>query len=288
MTRDATEKQYKRFEKLYLRRVFNALKSQVSPVVSALQNYGYGEAVKAIYRDVINDKVLEVLSELHTDIGTFFARKTYRSVRKSAKEGKHWINELLFKQGIGLNEKWVLDILNYFSKEQFSTVSGITEVTREQILSVLQKGLHEGWSIEEMASALQNPELILWRARLITRTELVKGAYVGSKIASEDSEWETEKEWIAANDHRTRHSHRMVDTVTIDADQKFKVQRAKGGFDLMDGPGDPTASIENLANCRCSLAVVAKRDAQGRLIPKRNIILIRPGALAIPRGEVTT
>ena len=280
--KESTEKQYKRFEKLYLRKVYHALRSQVTPVVNALHDRGYNAAIKAIYSDVINDKVIGVVSDLHQETGLFFARKAYRSVRASAKEGKHWINELLFKQGIGLNEKWVQDIINYFSRELFSTVSGITEVTRNQILAVLQQGLEEGWSIDQMATALQNEELLLWRARLITRTELVKGAFAGTKIASEDSEWETEKEWIAANDHRTRHSHRMVDTVTIDSDDKFKVQRPKGGIDLMDGPGDPSADIANLANCRCSLAVVAKRDAQGRLITKRNIILISPARLRIP------
>jgi uncharacterized protein with gpF-like domain len=278
-----SERQYKRFERMYLRKVFNALKSQVTPVVNALHSRGHNAAIKAVYAEVINQQVLPTLQDLHTDIGLFFARKSYREIRKSAKEGKNWINEILYKQGMGLNEKWTRDIIEYFSRELFVTVSSITETTREQILSVLQQGLSEGWSIDQIASELQSPELLLWRARLIARTELVKGAFVGTKIASEDSEWETEKEWIAANDHRTRHSHRNVDGVVIDSDDKFKVAKSKGGNDLMDGPGDPTASVENIANCRCSLAVLAKRDAQGKLIPKRNITIISPAAVKPPR-----
>jgi uncharacterized protein with gpF-like domain len=138
-----------------------------------------------------------------------------------------------------------------------------------------------------MVSQLQSPELTAWRARLIARTELGKAAFAGRKQGEGKSEYEVQKEWIAANDHRTRHSHAAADGQIIDMDARFQISRAKGGADMMEGPGDPDASAENIVNCRCSLATVAKRDERGRLIPKTNIAIIQPGAFNTPRQTIT-
>jgi len=35
----------------------------------------------------------------------------------------------------------------------------------------------------------------------------------------------------------------------------------------MEYPGDPNASAGNVVNCRCTVAVVPKRDSNGDLIP---------------------
>jgi len=37
-------------------------------------------------------------------------------------------------------------------------------------------------------------------------------------------------------------------------------------------PGDPEAAPETTINCRCSMAVVAKVNERGRLIPKQNAL----------------
>jgi len=51
------------------------------------------------------------------------------------------------------------------------------------------------------------------------------------------------------------------------------VERFRGnilvGHDMMDGPGDRSASIENVANCRCTDARRPVRDERGRLIRKQ-------------------
>jgi hypothetical protein len=175
--------------------------------------------------------------------------------------------DMLYKAGFGLNLKWITDIVNYFQWDLFALVQNITDKTRNQILEVLTRAVNLGESFEWIENQLTSPQLLAWRTRLIARTETAKGAFKGRQLANQDNEWETEKEWISANDHRTRHGHRKVDGEIIDADARFQVQHPKG-FDMMEGPGDPVASAANLCNCRCAQALRAKRDKDGRLIRK--------------------
>lgn len=245
----------------YNRKIYSALKAQVHSFVNDLRANGISVARSNLYLTVINDQVGQVIKDLHTESGLFFGRKSWREIRNSAKQ-------MEVKAGFALNEKWINDLLNFFAIDLFQTVSNITDTTRNQILQVLTQAVNDGWSIDQIVTALQQTKLLAYRARLIARTELGKAAFAGRQLAIRDSEWETQKEWIAANDHRTRHSHRSVDGDIIDEGKKFSVPTPKGGIDMMIGPGDPTASVANLANCRCSSSIIAKRDERGRLIPK--------------------
>lgn len=56
------------------------------------------------------------------------------------------------------------------------------------------------------------------------------------------------KEWAAVLDDRTRDWHRQANGLIVPIYDKFLV-----GPDFMLYPGDPTASVANVANCRCSL-----------------------------------
>lgn len=59
-----------------------------------------------------------------------------------------------------------------------------------------------------------------------------------------------QKEWIATNDSRTRHSHAVLDGEIVDQDKKFD-----NGLMF---PGDPNGRPEEVWNCRCSVAAVVK------------------------------
>jgi uncharacterized protein with gpF-like domain len=261
--------QLNRLEKKYTRKIYDALFSQVQQFIDDLQANGLQAAQSRLYVTVGNDEITPVLQELHKESALYFGRKAYYEIRRSAKRK-------IEKAGFGLSEEWLQAIVDFFNREYFSLVQNISDTTRDQIFRVLSQAAEEGLSNDDIVKKLQSPELPAARARLIARTELNKGAFFGRKLATDDSEWETEKEWVAANDHRTRHSHRAVDGDVIDVDGKFAVSTPKGGVDYMEGPGDPTASAANLCNCRCSSSTRAKRDENGRLIPKARVIPITP------------
>ena len=55
-----------------------------------------------------------------------------------------------------------------------------------------------------------------------------------------------QKEWIATNDNRTRHSHAVLDGAIVDQDKKFD--------NGLMYPGDPSGRPEETWNCRCTVA----------------------------------
>jgi uncharacterized protein with gpF-like domain len=251
-------------------RVFEALEWQVEQALPIIKARGPEMAKGQIDMQVFNEKIEPVLNDLHVVAGLFFANKGLREINKTVR--------LRTKAAsFGFNEEWAEDIITYFKLHLLEkAVYPISQTTRDQILAVLEQGQREGWGYDRIADALRDPQLLLWRARMIVRTETLIASDIGRKLAADKSEYETGKEWIAANDHRTRHSHRAVDGEVIAQDAKFAVTIYKGnlpvGVEMMTGPGDPNASAGNVINCRCTAALVPLRDENGKLIPKQQLV----------------
>lgn len=257
------------FERKYIPLVFAALRNQVMKFVSAMKERGVESALSVLDKVLLNEDIAEVLQKLYLDAGLFYANKSYaeidRSTRRVVKE----------RANFGYNEVWAEQIIAYLRQNLLhKSVLPITTTTRQQIMDVLNRAQLEGWAsgFDRIASELESKDMLLWRALRIVRTELSHAMAVGQKQAKDTSPYETEDEWIAANDHRTRHSHRKMDGQKVITGQEFQVPMYKGkveiGTEMMDGPGDPDASAGNVINCRCSKAVVARRDENGKLIMK--------------------
>lgn len=266
----------KLFERKYLKPVFNALHSDFVQTAKVVREKGTDEARRELDRLIVNEDIAPVLLRLHVDVGVYQANKILREINASAKSEVKGI-------GFGFNGEWIAAIANFFKTTLLKLVAGITETTRKQIIDILEEGAREGWGIDKIANELESPELTLWRARRIVRTELVKAYSKGHELGKDKSKWETEDIWISVHDARTRHSHKEMDGDKIGTGGKFKVPIYKKvggvdvqqGFDFMTGPGDPNAHIENLANCRCSKVTRAIRDENGRLIPKVQRLMIQ-------------
>lgn len=260
----------KLFERQFLKQIFTALEQQIKPVVKLMRSQGIEAAANSLDTIAINAKLAPPIRDIYATVGLYFANKTIHDINQSAKE---------VKAGFGFNEEFLREILFYFNQFLLNKVIlPISETTKNQILQVISEGIANGWGAEKIADALQSPELLLWRARMIVRTESNKAMNYGQRLGEAKSIWETEKVWIAANDHRTRHSHHKVDDVMIDFKDRFLVPIYKGilqvGVDFMAGPGDPQASAGNIINCRCTLGFKAKRDENGRLIRKKSSVLV--------------
>jgi len=254
----------KRFERQFMRPVYDAIKSQIDPVVKVLKEQGPEQAINAIDKVVLNEEIGAVVMDLYQVVGVFFANDIVRQLKREEK-------------GFGFNAEWIRRIVEFFAQYLLSkVVIPITETTKAIIMQYLQQGITEGWGADKIAFKLESPELTLWRARMITRTEAIRAMNYGSLIGETKSNFIVTKRWIAAHDDRTRHSHNFVDNSVIDFDDKFIVpiyRKKKGvniqeGVDFMVGPGDINASAGNVINCRCSLSFKGKRDRNGRLIRK--------------------
>jgi uncharacterized protein with gpF-like domain len=95
------------------------------------------------------------------------------------------------------------------------------------------------------------------RAELIARTEAGTSVNAGT-FATYIVEGVEEKEWVSVRDDRTRDSgdefnHLDMDGTIVGINEKFDVDG-----ELLDYPGDPTASAGNVCNCRCTMVPVVK------------------------------
>lgn len=261
-----------RWESKYRAAIKAGLRSQINEFIKDLRTKGKNQAIRLMDGVLFNEQISETLKRMYVEVGITTGNLTLREINLSARINK--------ARGFGFNAQWTASILQYFREFLLdAAVVPITETTKAQILALLETGEEEGWSIDKIIYELQSSSITDARARLIVRTELNKATFYGRKLGEDESEWETNKEWIAANDHRTRHTHRAVDGTVIDESQSFIV-----GSERMEGPGDPSASAANTCNCRCSLATVAARDANGRLIPKQksSVVIIRPDQVMRP------
>lgn len=261
---DRHVRRVKLFEREYMRAVYNEIRRPMLRTAEVLKESGEAAARQYAEGVIIVDGIGRTIRDIYVNVGIWSGKKTLAEIRKSVREEK---------AGFGFNEQWTEDLLNYFRLFLLSkAVIPISDTTRNDILNVLNKGITEGWGIDKMAFELERIDLPLSRARTIVRTEIGKAQFFGTELGRRDSGFVTVERWIAARDHRTRHSHRQVNGTVIETGQKFQVARYRNnvviGYDMMTGPGDPEASPENVINCRCTKSVRAKRDANGRPIKK--------------------
>jgi len=164
---------------------------------------------------------------------------------------------------ITLFEQIMFDFVQRFGAVK---VQQILETTRNQIARMVEKGIRAGQGQEVIAKAITEaiPQFSRTRARIIARTEVHSAAMYASQEVARTSPFPMNKRWISVYDHRTRDfgegdgvadqaNHRVMNEVTVGPEELFAVPTLAGGFDLMHGPGDPSAPGYQTINCRCSL-----------------------------------
>ena len=94
---------------------------------------------------------------------------------------------------------------------------------------------------------------------MIARTETHGAANYGSDEAAKQTGLPLSREWISAQDERTRETHREANGTTTSMDGTFKVGDAELAF-----PGDPDGGAdypEEVINCRCTVAYIVDDEA---------------------------
>jgi uncharacterized protein with gpF-like domain len=131
-------------------------------------------------------------------------------------------------------------------------ITNVAETTRNSIISQIRRGQDEGLGTRAIAKLINSNVggISRMRGALIARTETHGAANYGADGAARATGLKLRKEWVAAEDERTRESHRLAaDSGPVGMDQAFNVD----GEQLMY-PGDPSASAGNVINCRCAVS----------------------------------
>jgi hypothetical protein len=147
------------------------------------------------------------------------------------------------------------EYLQAFGAEQVRQVS---DTTKQQILAQIERGREEGLGVDEIGRKIRDnaPSLAAVRANVIARTETHSAGNFAATKQAKDSGVAKRKEWIAANDSRTRDAddafnHERADGQTVGMDEPFVV-----GGESLEYPGDSRGSAGNVINCRCAVGYI--------------------------------
>lgn len=225
-------------------------------------------------QDLVNlpqQPMQEALRELYSETGRQWAITTYYGILKDAGL-KHSVPVLRIKRNaaFGLNEEFIQAILEFFSTDMFNTVTNITETTRRQIRQIVEDGVQQQLSLDQIIDNLLTSGITKNRAALISRTEVMKAANYGEQAGSDRTGLATRKEWLSVRDNRTRRDHVNVDGSIVPDGNPFNV----GGY-LMQRPGAGTSEdgrkvpASEICNCRCCVGRVVLRGEDG--LPLRKV-----------------
>jgi hypothetical protein len=272
----------RKFEAKWFPKVEKTLKGKVSSLINIVKARGVQAGMDALAVDLINKDLHDTVKDLYLEVGLRHARKTYRHIKQDV--GRKSYASQVETKGFGFNADWAAFILNYLQEFLTSKITfDVNATTREKLLEVLQQGVADGLSIEEMVNQLEDLPFIPFQTARIVRTEINRAANVGTMAAVDTSEYEMNKEWISAHDRRTRGNpmtgqndhadHWNMNGLVVGYEEKFTDTRSKTQLSF---PGDPEAGAADTVNCRCSVAPIAKRDQNGRLIPKAQPAVYTP------------
>jgi hypothetical protein len=144
------------------------------------------------------------------------------------------------------------------------------------IFEMFNERLKEGKTLkettDEIFEIMRRPRFYRWEAERIARTETTGAANYAAIKSGQVSGFVMEKLWISATDVRTRrkpkahYDHFEMNGKKVGLKENFIFNPKSLDYDELSYPGDPKGRAGNVINCRCTVAVVPKRDKNGRLI----------------------
>lgn len=277
-------------ESKWFPRIRKAIQAKANKVIARLKSGGSSEAYRYLSTDMVNQPLADEIRKLYTQVGLVHARRIHDDLRKEPRNLKSLFSFQIKR--LGFNTEWIRFVNDYLEKFLFDKITiAVNNTTRDALMRAVQRGVSDGLGVDDIIRILEDWPYARFQAARIVRTEINRAANVGAMAGGSTFQFEQQKEWISAMDNRTRGTnpkdhanHRELDGNVINDDAAFVDVR---NGDQLQFPGDPAASAASVVNCRCSVALVAKRDEQGRLIPKKSLIsVVLPGQ--IPNRRTVT
>jgi len=252
----------------------NAIDKQLKFVIDEIKDKGIFGITYLTQFILPKEPMLIAYEKCYREIGVKHARFTDIFIKEVAREQeqKERFNSAEFDR----------IMIEYFRKWGALRVQEVDQTTIEYIQLVLEEGRLKGLTTSQLADyivkEIGDPAYSRRRALVIARTESSNAANYGAYISGQNSDYETEKIWIGAEDSRERLSHFEQNGVRMAITLPFTVNIYKGskgkeilvGQDLMLHPGDASASAGNVISCRCTIAYVPILDELNLPILKRN------------------
>jgi hypothetical protein len=156
-----------------------------------------------------------------------------------------------------LTERLSYAVGGFIGRWVASKVTQINRTTENQIRRIIRGGIDEGLSVAKIGANIRTmaAPMSALRANIIARTETHTAANFGAQQAAELTGLNMKREWVSAQDDRTRDTseadHVDADGQTVGMKEPFTVSGEKLMF-----PGDPSGSAANVINCRCAVVFI--------------------------------
>lgn len=251
-----------KIQPLYERKSYRIVQKHIKSIILNIPfvNVSLSTYEAAIDANITKEQVYSMYRELYETIGLIHGNRVNNELEKIKK-----VNVLF-------NETLLKEILLFLSTEGGVKITSVRDTLVADIIKSIQDSLGENGTIIDLQNAIQAiiskaGTFYKWQSLRIARTETTAASGLAAMKTAEESDLELEKVWISVQDNRTRvspYDHLDMNNVKQDLEKPFFV----GGQNIQY-PGDPKASAGNVINCRCTIAFVPKRDADGMLIFKR-------------------
>jgi hypothetical protein len=213
----------------------------------------FADEVEKIMEEALND----VYDRVSSDMLNYAKGSTKGAIQNIEKKEDATTEEL---------ERAYQLLLTSFAEEAITQSVFITSTLGQEIAQMIADDpelVSKGPREVARAIRAKTKDLSVYNSLRIARTEVNAASNEAQTKFTEELWDEVDdgplyKRWHAARGSRTRDSHKDMDGKYVPNDSTFSVRRQKGGTDQMKYPGDRSASVGNLANCRCNIVFLAE------------------------------
>ena len=255
-------------DKKYSSLFYGVLKGEIESFAKEVKRIGPQAAISGLGAASWDDKIVAVLQKMYKEIAVTFGNATFRAVSVDSKKAAN---------PFGLNDEFLDELTSFLIQWGFYLASLMAKTTKDRLIILVTKALTDGLSTEDIYFLiLSDPQLryAKYRSMMIARTEVMRASNYASLKGAEKHPFLVDKMWIATRDSRTRripkdfYDHWNMDGQTVEYNQPFVSADKVGRPIVVDAPGDPRAPRGFTINCRCAVAFIPRRDANGQLIMK--------------------
>lgn len=224
------------------------------------------KAYLKVYLNLNTEQMNEAYMNVYTSVGLTHGRRVGSSINLQLKAFTFDAFSSLFIQ----------EIKEFFAKYGVERIALVQQTYFNDIVKLLETRLERGFTMveasKEVHKIVNSPKFYRWQAQRIARTESTAAANFGATQSGEVSGFVMQKEWISARSPRTRrtppneYDHLHMNGKRVGLNEDFTLRSSRGSVDKLSYPGDPKGAAGDVINCRCTVAVVPKRDSDGNLV----------------------
>jgi len=260
---------WERVHKTYERKAYKIFKAYFS---NEAKNIPWNYLTEDNYKSVVAGsvkiyKLYNAYYDVYNQIGLIHGNRIGKAINKELKE----FNPIAFESA------YQRELYDWIMKNSGNRIVSVHSGYIKYIQQLLAQGVMEGRTMRETAIEIERlvnkPNFYRWQAQRIARTESTASANRGAIYSGNTSGVLLDKIWISGKDGRvrtrppSRFDHREMNGKKVERDGFFNVDG-----ELIEYPGalvtknGDKSSGANVINCRCAVALVPRRDKNGRLI----------------------